>query len=153
MLEIKVTIEAPELSAAINNLAKAFEQGATADARSVVQGAQATKTQTGEAIVSPPVQETAQPVQETAQPVQNTPVVNIPAPEQVATPEAQQAPVAEKKYTLEELSNAGARLVDAGKMPQIMQLINKYGVQAINQLNPAVYGEFAKDLIALGAKF
>lgn len=146
MLEIKVTIEAPELSAAINNLAKAFEQGATADARSVVQGAQATKTQTGEAIVSPPVQETAQPVQ-------NTPVVNIPAPEQVATPEAQQAPVAEKKYTLEELSNAGARLVDAGKMPQIMQLINKYGVQAINQLNPAVYGEFAKDLIALGAKF
>lgn len=146
MLEIKVTIEAPELSAAINNLAKAFEQGATADARSVVQGAQATRTQTEEAIVSPPVQETAQPVQ-------NTPVVNIPAPEQVATPEAQQAPVAEKKYTLEELSNAGARLVDAGKMPQIMQLINKYGVQAINQLNPAVYGEFAKDLIALGAKF
>lgn len=146
MLEIKVTIEAPELSAAINNLAKAFEQGATEDARSVVQVAQATKTQTGESIVSPPVQETAQPVQ-------NTPVVNIPAPEQVATPEAQQAPVAEKKYTLEELSNAGARLVDAGKMPQIMQLINKYGVQAINQLNPAVYGEFAKDLIALGAKF
>lgn len=139
MLEIKVTIEAPELSAAINNLAKAFEQGATADARSVVQGAQATRTQTEEAIVSPPVQE--------------TPVVNIPAPEQVATPEAQQAPVTEKKYTLEELSNAGARLVDAGKMPQIMQLINKYGVQAINQLNPAVYGEFAKDLIALGAKF
>lgn len=139
MLEIKVTIEAPELSAAINNLAKAFEQGATADARYVVQGAQATRTQTEEAIVSPPVQE--------------TPVVNIPAPEQVATPEAQQAPVTEKKYTLEELSNAGARLVDAGKMPQIMQLINKYGVQAINQLNPAVYGEFAKDLIALGAKF
>lgn len=139
MLEIKVTIEAPELSAAINNLAKAFEQGATTDARSVVQGVQATRTQTEEAIVSPPVQE--------------TPVVNIPAPEQVATPEAQQAPVTEKKYTLEELSNAGARLVDAGKMPQIMQLINKYGVQAINQLNPAVYGEFAKDLIALGAKF
>lgn len=146
MLEIKVTIEAPELSAAINNLAKAFEQGTTADARSVVQGVQATRTQTEEAIVSPPVQETAQPVQE-------TPVVNIPAPEQVATPESQQAPVTEKKYTLEELSNAGARLVDAGKMPQIMQLINKYGVQAINQLNPAVYGEFAKDLIALGAKF
>ncbi len=146
MLEIKVTIEAPELSAAINNLAKVFEQGATVDARSVVQGAQATRTQTEEAIISPPVQETAQPVQ-------NTPVVDIPTPEQAEAPEAQQAPVTEKKYTLEELSNAGARLVDAGKMPQIMQLINKYGVQAINQLNPAVYGEFAKDLIALGAKF
>lgn len=150
MLEIKVTIEAPELSTAINSLAKALESGVCAnshtDVRSAISGTQATRTQTEESIVTPSVQETVQPAQ-------NTPVVNIPTPEQAVVPEAQQSPATEKKYTLEELSNAGARLVDAGKMPQIMQLINKYGVQAINQLNPAVYGEFAKDLIALGAKF
>lgn len=151
MLEIKVTIEAPELSAAINNLVKAFESGICVNPHTDVgpvipAGTQASKTQTGESL--------APPIQEQVQPMQSTPSTNVPAPKptEVMSEPAVEPPVAEKKYTLEDLSNAGARLVDAGKMPQIMQLINKYGVQAINQLNPAVYGEFAKDLMALGAK-
>lgn len=66
-------------------------------------------------------------------------------------------PIPEKKsYTLADLSNAGASLLDAN--PNAMsQLINmmasKYGVQALQQLKPDVYDQFAEDLKALGAKF
>lgn len=66
-------------------------------------------------------------------------------------------PIPEKKsYTLADLSNAGASLLDAN--PNAMnQLINmmasKYGVQALQQLKPEVYDQFAEDLKALGAKF
>lgn len=151
MLEIKVTIEAPEIVAAVNTLAGAVGSKAGTGllenhCSDVGVAAPAIGTQTGGGIMPLPVQEAAPPMQGWPRAAQ------VPAAGAAAATEVPPF-AAEKKYTLEDLSNAGAHLVDAGKMPQIMQLINKYGVQAINQLNPAVYGEFAKDLIALGAKF
>ncbi len=39
-------------------------------------------------------------------------------------------------YTLDQISKAGASLVDAGKMEQLLALLAKYGVQAVTQLQP-----------------
>ena len=55
-------------------------------------------------------------------------------------------------YTLDQISKAGAALVDAGKMEPLLALLTKYGVQAITQLQPAQYGVFATELRALGAQ-
>lgn len=55
-------------------------------------------------------------------------------------------------YTLDQISKAGAALVDAGKMDNLLALLAKYGIQAITQLQPAQYGVFATEMRALGAQ-
>lgn len=62
-----------------------------------------------------------------------------------------QAPAAPAQpITLDMISNAGSALIDQGKMDLVMQLLSKYGVQAITLLPPAMYPAFAADLQALG---
>ena len=55
-------------------------------------------------------------------------------------------------YTLDQISRAGAYLVDAGRMQQLLELLGRYGVQAVTQLQPEQYGAFATELRALGAQ-
>ena len=55
-------------------------------------------------------------------------------------------------YTLDQISKAGASLVDAGKMQQLLALLARYGVQAVTQLQPEQYGVFATELRTLGAQ-
>lgn len=55
-------------------------------------------------------------------------------------------------YTMDQISKAGASLVDAGKMEQLLALLGKYGIQAITQLQPDQYGVFATELRTLGAQ-
>lgn len=55
-------------------------------------------------------------------------------------------------YTLDQIAKAGAGLVDAGKMEQLLALLAKYGVQAVTQLQPDQYGVFATELRTLGAQ-
>ena len=52
----------------------------------------------------------------------------------------------------EAFAKAGASLVDAGKMEQLLALLAKYGVQAVTQLQPDQYGVFATELRTLGAQ-
>ena len=54
---------------------------------------------------------------------------------------------------MEELSRAGAALIDAGKMPQLLALLGKFGVQAVTQLPKEAYSAFGAELKALGAQF
>lgn len=62
------------------------------------------------------------------------------------------APTEEKKrYTLEDLSRAGAALIDQGKMPQLLGLLEQHGVKAVTQLSIDAYPAFAEALRALGA--
>ena len=61
-------------------------------------------------------------------------------------------PVTAPTYTLDQIAKAGANLVDAGKMEQLLALLTKYGVQAVTQLTPDQYGAFATELRALGAQ-
>lgn len=86
------------------------------------------------------------PVQpNTATPTTQVPVNPNPAPQPVMN-----APTA-PALDLDTISRAGAALVDQGKMQEILQVLQKYGVMAVNQLKPEQYPAFAEDLRALGA--
>lgn len=77
-----------------------------------------------------------------------------PAPKP-AEPEAPKAPVAPAPtYTLEQVSRAGAELIsaDSGKLPQLRELLQKYGIPAVSELKPDQLGSFATELRALGAQ-
>lgn len=143
MLEINVTVTIPGLPEAINNLATAIS-GKTAitvpavEENTVKEPKEQPVTQTPVAPVAPVTPVAPATVPETVAPT--------PAP--VATP----AP-AVAAYTIEQLSIAGAALCEQGKMPQLIALLGKYGVQAVTQLSntPDVINGFATELKALGA--
>ena len=131
MLEMKITIEAPDLAASILKLAEAIASGPDPS------------------ILTPDV----------PMPVANypTPVTNVPTAGQTsAAPGNNPGPAipvtTAQTYTLDQISRAGASLVDAGKMQQLLELLSRYGVQAVTQLQPEQYGAFATELRGLGAQ-
>lgn len=180
MSEIKITITAPELSEAINNLARAIGLAVTNPVEMTI-GVVPTNTTSAVANESTPAQETPQQVTPAANPtahttapqyapaVPTTPNVNYPtdATQSVAqpvnvtpvppvpigvAPTAPAVPTAAPTFTLEMLSKAGADLVDMGKMDSLMMLLQNFGVEAITSLNPEYYGAFATELRNLGAQ-
>lgn len=148
MFEAKITIDAPELAASINNLAKAI----MSNANSITYLTGVTKNEIAPRFVGMN-KATVQPTSynEPAE-VAQTPTAPVAEAAKATQPEAtvQAQPV--KTYTLDDLSRAGAELIDNGKMPQLIEILQKNGVQAITQLKPEQYGAVATELIALGAK-
>ena len=165
MMEMKITVEAPDLAASILKLAEAIASGPDPallipDEPLPVSAYPATPVA---APVSPaPVNPTPGPAPTTAAPVvapspSPTPVTNAPtAGPTSAAPGNTPAPAVPvtgaPAYTLDQISRAGASLVDAGKMQQLLELLGRYGVQAVTQLKPEQYGAFATELRALGAQ-
>lgn len=158
-MEITVTVNAPELAGAITKLALAIEGAALNKNGEVTIPAGTTATvQSVEQVVQPttvaPVapQQTApapQPQAQTIpmpQPTAPVPQPQAPTPAQQTTAQPQQ-----KALTLNDIATAGAGLVDQGKMQQVIELLGKYGVQAITQLQPTQFDAFAGELRALGA--
>lgn len=157
MLEIKIT--APEISEAINNLARAIGLAVTNpvgmtigvfptdDPASAVANAQAAPTET---VANPTVPAS---VPQTVPTAPNTQSVSYPTPDANNTtpPVAQTVPTAAPQYTLEMIAKAGTALIDAGKMAELSALLAKYGVEALTTLDPAHYGAFAAELRAMGA--
>lgn len=79
------------------------------------------------------------------------PVVPVAAPiTPVVAPVVPTAPT--HTYTLSELGVAGADLAQTGKRSELVELLRTFGVQALTQLAPERYPEFAQGLRALGAK-
>ena len=155
MFEVKVTVEIPGLPEAINALANAMSK-TTAPAQAAPAAAPVAfmNTAPGQQITVPESGAIAAPIPNVPAAAPAAPAVPTqaaPAPAQVA-PSAT-APSEAKPLTLDDLGRAGATLIDAGKMPQLIALLNKYGVQAVTQLQPAQFGPFADELRALGAKF
>lgn len=161
MFEIKVTIEAPEIVGALNRLSDAMSISA---GNTLIQHphaqmeAEAEKT---EPAAPTPVPVPVAPVPAPAPEPVPVPAATAPAPEPVPVPvapaPAQTAPAPEvkpsqPKIDLDTISQAGAGLIDEGKMPEIMNLLKKYGVQAVTQLKPEQYTDFAADMRELGAK-
>lgn len=143
MLEIRIT--APELSEAINNLARAIGLAVTNPvAYSSIPTQAEASTETG---VNPTAPASAP---QTATAVPNTPSANCPTPNANNAP-AQTVPTAAPQYTLDMIAKAGTALIDAGKMTELTALLAKYGVEALTALDPAHYGTFATELRALGA--
>lgn len=121
-MEITVTVNAPELAGAITKLALAIEGAAL--------------NKNGEITIPAGTTATVQSVERVVQPT----------PAQQTTAQPQQ-----KALALNDIATAGAGLVDQGKMQQVIELLGKYGVQAITQLQPTQFDAFAGELRALGA--
>ena len=66
------------------------------------------------------------------------------------TPAVPVAPV--KEYTLEEIQVAMQPLMDAGKIDQIITLLQRYGVSGLPEIAKDRYAELITDLRALGAR-
>ncbi len=169
MLEMKITITAPDLAAAIVSLANALE-GKGQATPATAQPKQATAPVAQPTITTPTVNPTqvpgapliATPAQ-TVAPVANpapvapytAPVTPVAAP--VATtvtpaPTAPVVPTSAPTYTLEMIAAAGSSLIDAGKLDALMALLGKYGVDSLTNLAPEHYGAIAMELRTLGAR-
>ena len=155
MSEFTVKVQAPELAAALMALAAAMKNAMPA--------------QTGAEALPPPVNptQTAAPVY-AAPPAAPAPAV-APAPMAPAqtyttaspvTPAANPAPpappvvptAAAPTYNRDQIMTAGAALIDAGKINELMGLLNAFGVQAVTQLKQEQLGAFATELRKLGAQ-
>ena len=135
MSEVKVTlvVTAPELTSAINNLATAISSSkvfqAQPSAPMPVQVAAPAPTPVPAPILSEPTQ----PVQPSATPIANVPLANAP------------------HYTVDQIMAAGATLMDAGKVNELLNLLHSFGVQAVMDLKPEQLGAFATEMRKLGA--
>ena len=148
MLEIKVSVDAPELTNAINNLAASLGKGMAVNVNTIATPGKVADLP--DKTPNQPVDTTPSAVEHTAPVAHHSPVQEAPKEPTQAAPVSAPAPQT-PVITLDMISRAGAALVDQGKMPQIMGLLTKYGVQAITQLNANTYDAFAADLRALGA--
>lgn len=147
-MEITVTVNAPELAGAITKLALAIEGAALNKNGEVTIPAGTTATvQSVEQVVQPTTAAAPRQTAPAPQPqAQTIPMPQAPTPAQQTTAQPQQ-----KALTLNDIATAGAGLVDQGKMQQVIELLGKYGVQAITQLQPTQFDAFAGELRALGA--
>lgn len=146
MLEMRITIEAPELVGALNNLAAAIggakltpQQGAVAAPQQPV-----TNPQTAAPMPAPAPATPAQPnpLPSPGPVAQTTP--NYPAPN---------VPLAQPpQYTIDQIMAAGATLMDAGKVNELRNLLMSFGANAVMDLKPEQLGAFATGLRELGAK-
>lgn len=165
MLEMKITITAADLAAAINNLAVALANGngnntkpAEKTAAAVAQPATPTVPVNPTPAPTAPAQAPGAPLSatpaQTATPIAPTVPAATPAPAVTPAANSTQAPTvptSAPQYTLEMIATAGSSLIDAGKMDQLMQLLGKFGVASLTELAPESYGAVANELRALGA--
>lgn len=167
MLEMKIKIEADAaVLKAIDKLTTALEKSAVNI--SVPQDTPAPVAPVSAPVTPAPVPPVTTPPA-TVVPTQPTPApvatpTPTPAPAPAPAPAAPAQTVAPTNpapavpvttaptYTLDQIAKAGASLVDAGKMEQLLALLAKYGVQAVTQLQPDQYGVFATELRTLGAQ-
>lgn len=139
MFEVKVTIEAPELTSAINNLATAIGGSAKPAVAATTPVAQ-----TAAPAPAPVAQPATAPAMPAPAPVATNAPVSYPAPN---------VPLAQPpKYTVDQIMAAGATLMDAGKVNELMNLLHSFGVQAVMDLKPEQLGAFATAMRELGAQ-
>lgn len=154
MMEMKIKIDVPELVAAVEKLAAAIDKTAL-NITVPNEGTLNFNMPAGNSPVAPaPVQTAPTPVPVAAPASAPAPAPAAPpvAPTPTAAAPTSAVPVTAPTYTLDQIAKAGANLVDAGKMEQLLALLTKYGVQAVTQLTPDQYGAFATELRALGAQ-
>lgn len=139
MSEIIIKVEAPEVVKAINNLANALSGNLVKDNSTSVNSVPPVQTTT---TAPPPV------VQAPTVPVAQTmpPVVQAPSP----VPTTVQAPTSVPSYSIEQFQTAIAPLLDAGKVSQVQQLVQSFGVATLMEIPKERYGEFANSLRSIG---
>lgn len=162
MNEIRITIEGlKELTEAVRILAgMGSGQASAAGAPQAQMPAQGT-VPAGQMPAATPVQQipVGAPVQQPQVPIA-VPQGYGQAPIQAAAPMAAvpAAPAAvpttamAQAYTIEQLQVAAAGLTGMGKTPQLMGILQQFGIQAMTELPRERYGEFATALREAGAQ-
>lgn len=146
MSNFTFTVEAPELAAAIAALAAAM----SGTKITVPTPAPVIPVQAVAAPVMSPIQPPAAPAPIVAAPIVAAPVQQPAAPVPVAPPVVPVA--AAPTYNRDQIMTAGATLIDAGKIGELMGLLNAFGVQAVTQLKQEQLGAFATEMRKLGAQ-
>ena len=143
MLEVKVNVivTAPELASAINNLASAISNNAQQ-----TQSVPVAKPAFSVSAPENPVSASAQ-----AQPIPPVPVASVASVQQPVTPIAGVPLANAPQFTVDQIMAAGATLMDAGKVDDLLNLLHSFGVQAVMELKPEQLGAFATELRKLGA--
>lgn len=150
-MEIKITINAPELSEAINKLAEALNGMPAVYIPNSISEDDVSMCMAESYDLFTQKQETATAVAVEPQPEPTPIVTTVPTvPVAPAVPVAPPQP-AEPQYTMDMIARAGTALVDAGKMNEVIALLGKYGVSVLTDLDPSKYSDIANDLRALGA--
>lgn len=160
MLEIKIIIEAPELSKAINNLSQALCSTKINTLSQITK--EVNNTQISNTSASTPIHPTIpvnniQTTQETST-INSAPEPNNPPATTNEIPVSNTVPVtsvplaAAPEYTVDQIMEAGATLMDAGKIEELVKLLHSFGVQAVMDLKPEQYGAFVIAMKELGAK-
>lgn len=178
MFEIKVTISCPDLVAAAEMLVKALhpaaaESEAPAEPKKTTKRGSKAKQEVElvpnameepapqQPVVLPMPQAMAQPQvmpqQPVAQPqplVQPQPMMQPPQPMPTQQPVMQPPVTGAPGYTAEQISRAGAELVqtDPTKMQALLGMLQQFGVATIQMLKPEQFGAFANGLRSLGAR-
>jgi hypothetical protein len=134
MFEIRIT--APELSEALLALAEALKFSGTPFSAPTQTQTTAKPTEKEE-----PAEEPKKPARRKAKPEESaTPAATPATPAKSATP------------SLDDIATAGAELIDAGKLNELMEVLAKYGAETIFEIQPTQFTAFVTDLRALGAK-
>ena len=95
-----------------------------------------------------------QPVVQPQPPVQTQPMMQPPQPMPTQQPVMQPPVTGAPGYTAEQISRAGAELVqsDPTKMQALLAMLQQFGVATIQMLKPEQFGAFANGLRSLGAR-
>ena len=144
-ITLNINIAAPEICSAVIALANAISHNPVEAQKPTAQIVPLPAQNAPEAapvapVTAPAAASTINPPA-TPTPIQAAPVAPAPAPVDTAP-----------FITLEQLSRAGAALATAGRMTDLMALMQKYGVQALTQLTPDKYESVAAELRAMGAQ-
>lgn len=141
-MEVKVTIQCPELAEAISKLADALASKSPTPV-------QIPTAPIAPAVITTQVESTA-PVQA----AQDTPPWEAPtpaAPAPVPAPAPTPAPVVDAAYR-SRVATAAARLIEEqNKMAEVLKALEECGVQAVTQLDANSMPLFVQKITALGA--
>lgn len=151
-MNFTLTIQAPGLEKALENLAFALQGNNVVNIAPVVSEPQSLPQQQPmpEQIQQPAAVPTSTPAQQPMQQVQQQQPMAQPAQQQQPVPQ-QSVPTSQTAYSMDQLAVAATQLMDAGKRDQLMQLLASFGVQALTALPQEQYGAFATKLRELGA--
>ena len=124
----------------------------------VVFAGQILGTQTERAVVVPVVQNTTTDTTVApTKPIPQAPVTPQ-APTAPVTPQAPTAPVTPQAptqmptYSLDQIAVGAIQLKDAGRLEEFQQLLARFGVAALTQLQPSQLPEIAVELQKMGVK-
>lgn len=151
-MEITVKIEIGEAAVtAFMALAELFSQNKVQAVTIQNPGAAITETPKPMTNQQTPVTETPQPVtQPVTQPVSQQPPTTVPTA--VPTAVLTAVPTAERMYTMEELGQAGAAIMETVGQAALQNLVRSFGVASLSELPAEHYGAFALKLREMGAK-